>query len=244
MIDVGVCEDDTALREVICRGLACEDFDVRATATGAEALGMFAARPPHVLILDIGLPDIDGREVCRRLRAGGFGSPVLFLTAYDGLPDRLSGFHAGGDDYLAKPFAFAELVVRVEALWRRHRPRPQGAFDVVLDPARHALSHGDQHVLVTPTEFRLSAALLAAPGELVRREALMQTAWPVGARVHPNTLDAYIQRIRRKLRAVDASVQITAVRGVGYILREAPGRGDAPEATLTLSSHTPRTLDG
>lgn len=219
MIDVGVCEDDTSLREVIGRGLRHEGFTVRETRTGAEALRVFAACPPEILVLDIGLPDLDGREVCRELRTHGFRSPILFLTARNELPDCLSGFHAGGDDYLTKPFAFAELTVRVDTLARRARPRAVGSTGVVLDPVQHALTHGGEQILVTPTEFRLIAALLAAPGELVRRETLIQTAWPIGARVQPNTLHAYIGRIRAKLRRVDAPVQITNIRGLGYIVQ-------------------------
>jgi len=147
-------------------------------------------------------------------------APVLFLTARDALTDRLSGFHAGGDDYLTKPFALAELLVRVHALVRR------GASDapvrspsgLVLDPARHAAGHGDQEIALTPTEFRLLAALAARPGTVVRRATLVAAAWPDGAVVHDNTLDAYIARIRRKLRRSGAPEAIETTRGVGYRL--------------------------
>ena len=121
----------------------------------------FAEAPPDVLVLDVGLPDADGRDVCQALRARGVWSPVLFLSARDALTDRISGFHAGGDDYLTKPFALAELLVRVQALLpRRAEPaaRPEG---LVLDPAEHAVVGLDAHVSLTPTEFRLLAALAA-----------------------------------------------------------------------------------
>src|SRR4051812_49514167 len=122
---------------------------------------MFTDSPPDVLILDIGLPDADGRDVCMALRANGVTCPVLFLTARSALPDRLSGFHAGGDDYLAKPFALAELLVRVAALGRRAPPPVAVAQGpVMLDPSAHAIVHGDQRVALTPTEFRLLAALV------------------------------------------------------------------------------------
>src|SRR3954471_18140969 len=115
----GICEDDDELRGVLRRALEAEGLTVRATASGTEAVHSFAGRPPDVLVLDIGLPDADGRDVCQALRARGVSSPVLFLTARDAVPDRISGFHAGGDDYLTKPFVLAELIVRIHALLRR-----------------------------------------------------------------------------------------------------------------------------
>ena len=115
----GICEDDDELRGFVRTALERAGYEVRATASGSEALRAFGDDPPDVLILDVGLPDADGRDVCQALRARGVTTPVLFLTARSALPDRLSGFHAGGDDYLSKPFALAELLVRVEALSRR-----------------------------------------------------------------------------------------------------------------------------
>jgi two-component system response regulator MprA len=155
------------------------------------------------------------------LRANGVSCPVLFLTARSSIPDRISGFHSGGDDYLAKPFALAELLVRVSALARRAPAAPgaSSGIGVTLDPAAHALRHDDTRVALTPTEFRLMAALVARPDEVLRRAALISAAWPDGAIVHDNTLDAYMARIRRKLREVGAGVTVETVRGVGYVLR-------------------------
>jgi two-component system response regulator MprA len=218
---VGICEDDDELRGIIRAALERDGFGVRATMSGAEALHVFARERPDVLVLDIGLPDADGRDVCQALRAAGIVVPVLFLTARDALTDRLSGFHAGGDDYLTKPFALAELLVRVQALCRRAPnavPR-DGDLPFVLDPAAHAIVHRRARVALTPTEFRLLAALAARPGEVVRRAALIAAAWPHGAIVHDNTLDAYVTRIRRKLRASAAPVTVATNRGVGYVLR-------------------------
>jgi two-component system OmpR family response regulator len=217
----GICEDDDELRGTLRQALEREGFVVRATASGSEAVAAFAADPPDVLILDVGLPDADGRDVCQALRARGVTTPVLFLTARDALTDRLSGFHAGGDDYLTKPFALAELLVRVRAL---HRRRDAGAAappdgGLTLDPSLHAIVHGATQVALTPTEFRLLAALAARPGEVVRRATLIAAGWPEGAIVHDNTLDAYLARIRRKLREVGAAEAVHTMRGVGYALR-------------------------
>jgi two-component system OmpR family response regulator len=218
---VGLCEDDDELRGAVRSALTGEGYTVRATASGTEALRQFTDAAPDVLVLDIGLPDADGRDVCQALRARGVASPVLFLTARSSLTDRLSGFHAGGDDYLAKPFALAELLVRVAALARRAPPAavaPDTA-PMVLDPAAHAIVHGGERIALTPTEFRLLAALVARAGEVVRRSTLIAAAWPDGAIVHDNTLDAYLARIRRKLRDADAPVTVGTARGVGYVLR-------------------------
>jgi two-component system OmpR family response regulator len=217
----GICEDDDELRGILRQALEREGYTVRATSTGTEAVSAFADNPPDVLILDVGLPDADGRDVCQTLRARGVTAPVLFLTARDALSDRLSGFHAGGDDYLTKPFALSELLVRIQAIQRRvadsAAPSPSGGL--TLDPAAHAITSGDERVSLTPTEFRLLTALVAQPGKVVRRGALVAAGWPDGAIVHDNTLDAYLARIRRKLRAAGAAEAILTLRGVGYELR-------------------------
>lgn len=221
-VRAGICEDDHELRGVVRDALVREGFEVVVTSTGAEAVRAFSAAPPDILVLDIGLPDSDGRDVCQALRARGVTAPVLFLTARDALTDRLSGFHAGGDDYLPKPFALAELVVRLHSLVRRNggaATTPLDSSGFVLDPAAHALVDGDVRVGLTPTEFRLLAALAARRGELVRRRELIAAGWPDGAVVHDNTLDAYLARIRRKLRKGGSDGSIETVRGVGYILK-------------------------
>jgi two-component system, OmpR family, response regulator len=220
-VSVGLCEDDAELRSVLGRALGAEGFDVLATSTGHDAVKRFSNDPPDVLVLDIGLPDADGRDVCQALRAHGVEAPVLFLTARAGLTDRLSGFGAGGDDYLTKPFALAELVFRVRALGRRagghSGAREPGALR--LDPATHAMHAGERSVALTPTEFRLLALLAARPGEFVRRRELVAAAWPDGAIVHDNTLDTYVGRLRRKLRELGVDEEIATARGVGYSLR-------------------------
>jgi DNA-binding response OmpR family regulator len=213
-----IVEDDADLRSLLRRGLREEGFEVTAAADGAAALRA-AAKGHDAMVIDIGLPDADGRDVCQALRAQGTTAPVIFLTALDALTDRLSGFSSGGDDYLTKPFHFAELVVRVRALLRR-AGHDAGATvgDLRLDPLAHAVETGGSRIALTPTEFRLLAALAARPGEVLRRRELIAAAWPDGAIVHDNTLDQYIARLRRKLRTVGSQTGVSTVHGVGYRL--------------------------
>jgi two-component system, OmpR family, response regulator len=212
-----VVEDDTDLRGVLLRGLREEGFDAAGVGTGAALLERIGPEAPHVLVVDIGLPDADGRDVCQALRAQGVQTPVLFLSARDTLTDRVTGFSAGGDDYVSKPFAFAELVARLHALLRR-----AGETGVVesgglrLDPLAHAAFVDGEKIPLTPTEFRLLAKLVAMPGQAVRRRELVQTGWPHGARVRDNTLDAYVARLRRKLEPHEGAPRIVTVHGVGY----------------------------
>src|SRR5689334_8493857 len=161
MPTAGLCEDDNELRRDVQTALERAGYAVRATSSGSEALRAFADPAPDVLVLDIGLPDADGRDVCQALRARGVRTPVLFLTARETLPDRLSGFSAGGDDYLTKPFALAELLARVQALARRGAPPAPTPAGLTLDPAAHTVTYAGRRVTLTPTEFRLLGALAA-----------------------------------------------------------------------------------
>ncbi|HET8893653.1 MAG TPA: response regulator transcription factor [Gaiellaceae bacterium] len=215
-----IVEDDSELRSVLRSGLEEEGFETEAVSSGAELLARAVAEPPNLLVVDIGLPDADGRDVCQALRARGVQAPVLFLTARDALPDRISGFEAGGDDYVTKPFALAELVARLHALARRSGV--DGAIEAAglrLDPVSHAVWRNDSSTQLTPTEFRILARLLARSGETVRRRDLTRAGWPHGAIVHDNTLDAYIARLRRKLRELDSESRIETAHGVGYTVR-------------------------
>ncbi len=215
-----VLEDDQELRRLLHRGLTEEGFDVVATRTAADLLLRLAVAEPDALIVDIGLPDADGRDVVQALRAQGVAAPIIFLTARDALPDRLAGFAAGGDDYLTKPFAFAELVARLRALIRRGgTDYATQAGDLRLDPSTHAATCGGAAVDLTPTEFRILARLAAQPGETVRRRVLVQAGWPHGAIVHDNTLDVYIATLRRKLRDLAGAPEIVTAHGIGYSLR-------------------------
>ncbi len=222
MIDpyVVVLEDDLELRSLVTRGLREEGFDVATAGSAAEMFDVVRDRRPDALVVDIGLPDADGRDVVQALRAQGESAPVIFLTARDALPDRLSGFAAGGDDYLTKPFAFAELVARLHALMKRvGSDLAAQVGDLRLDPATHAASCGGENADLTPTEFRILARLAARPGDAVRRRQLVEAGWAYGAIVHDNTLDVYIARLRRKLAPLPGAPQIATVHGVGYSLR-------------------------
>jgi two-component system, OmpR family, response regulator len=214
-----VVEDDAALRGVLGRGLREEGFEIATVGTGRELLERAVEDPPDALVVDIGLPDADGRDVCQALRTQGINAPVLFLTARDALTDRLAGFHAGGDDYVTKPFDLEEVVVRLRALLRR--TGVDGRTELAglrLDPADHTAARSGAAVSLTPTEFRLLAALAGHGGKAVRRLELVRTAWPHGAIVHDNTLDVYVARLRRKLRRLPEAPRISTVHGVGYRL--------------------------
>ncbi|MFJ3307321.1 response regulator transcription factor [Streptomyces sp. NPDC086549] len=213
-----VVEDDHALRDVLRRGLQDEEFEPVLAPDGATALRL-ATADIAAAILDVGLPDSDGRDVCQAMRANGFLAPVIFLTARHQLTDRLSGFSAGGDDYLPKPFHLAELAARLRAALRRAAPRfCATAGDLVLDAVDHSATVHGARVDLSPTEFRLLATLLAADGTLVRRRDLVRAGWPEGAHVSDNTLDQYLSRLRRKLREASSRLTIDTVRGVGHRL--------------------------
>ena len=221
MATVGLCEDDPAIRRVVTQSLELTGHSVVSAHNGAEALQRFGADAVlDAIILDIGLPDADGRDVCQALRSAGQPAPVLFLTALGAVHDRLAGFSAGADDYLPKPFDVKELIARVEALAKRGRiVNGVAPTDLILDPARHSLVCEEREAMLTPTEFRMLAAITSRPGEVVRRRVVVAAAWPNGGMVSENTVDSYIRRIRVKLRQVGSPMNLTTVRGVGYTLR-------------------------
>lgn len=212
-----VLEDDPQLRDVLVRSLSAEGFAVSAVRTAHELLERVAAGLPDAFVIDIGLPDADGRDVCQALRARGIDTPVLFLTARDALTDRLSGFSVGGDDYVTKPFDIEEVVARLQALIRRTGgDSAVEASGLQLDPTGRTVSQDGADIALTPTEFRLLAALASRPDKPVPRAQLIRAAWPHGAIVHDNTLDVYVARLRRKLRSLPDPPQIFTVHGTGY----------------------------
>ncbi|MEU6014571.1 response regulator transcription factor [Streptomyces sp. NPDC047515] len=220
-----VVEDDHGLRDVLARGLRDEDFDVVTAVDGATALKT-VDESVHAVVLDVGLPDSDGRDVCQAMRGAGVTVPVIFLTARGDLTDRLSGFASGGDDYLVKPFHLSELAARVRAVLNRTGHHDSALADSAgsmrLNPMKHELTVHGWPVALTPTEFRLLACLMSGPGSVVRRRALLRAGWPEGAQVSDNTLDQYLTRLRRKLREADSPQTISTVRGVGYRFETPP----------------------
>ena len=217
MATIGVCEDDESIRRVLVRGLRQAGHEVVPAHDGREAVALFGddARL-DVIVMDIGLPDADGRDVVQALKAGGQQAPVLFLTALDGMHEKLQGFAAGADDYVVKPFELKEVLARLDVLARR-RPAPDpSASGLVLDPVAHAARTAHGEARLTPTEFRMLAAVVARPGEVVRRRAVVAAGWPDGAIVSENTVDSFMRRIRTKLETIDCPVRIETVRGVGF----------------------------
>jgi two-component system response regulator MprA len=216
-----ILEDEPQLRDVLVRSLRAEGFDAGGVPTAHELIERVssAEHAPDLLIIDIGLPDADGRDVCQALRARGIETPVLFLTARDALTDRLAGFSAGGDDYVIKPFDIEEVAARLQALLRRAGgDAPASTAGMEFDPTERTVAKGGISLTLTPTEFRLLAALAARQGRACVRLELTRSAWPHGAIVHDNTLDVYIARLRRKLSSLSQPPRIVTVHGTGYRL--------------------------
>jgi two-component system, OmpR family, response regulator len=221
-----VIEDDPRLGRLLVR-LFSEDRHVVELADNGQG-GLEAADSGgslDAIILDVGLPDLDGLEVARRIRARGCRTPIIILTARDGLPDRIAGLDAGADDYLTKPFAYEELAARLRALGRRASTaaRPDGARltngPIVLDEARRRVTVAGRAVELTSREFSLLECLLRHPGHALSRDQLLDQAWPLGVAVTPNTVDAFMTFLRRKLGPAGAD-RIATVRGIGYRMAE------------------------
>jgi two-component system response regulator MprA len=219
-----VVEDDPQVRAMLARALGYEGFDVTTAATGAAAMAELRTADPELMLLDLLLPDDDGIEVCRRLRAAGEHIPILMLTARDTVSDRIAGLEAGADDYLVKPFSTAELVARVRALLRRARedrtPGPVRRFsDVTLDASTREVFRGGRLVPLTRREFDLLALFLDNPEAVMARERLLTDAWGFASSVETNSVDVYVGYLRRKLEEAGEPRLIHTVRGVGYVLR-------------------------
>jgi two-component system response regulator MprA len=225
-----IVDDDRALRDALRRALNLAGYEVAGAAGGCEALGQVSERPPDALILDIGLPDISGLEVCRRLRADGQRLPVLVLSARDAVADRIDGLDAGADDYLAKPFDIGELVARIRALLRRSAPEAGGGDPsfggLCLDRARHGVSVDGSFVELTRTEFQLLELLLRNPRRVLPHSLIYDRVWGYDFGPSSNALRCYVGYLRRKLEDAGSVPLIHSVRGVGYVLRE-PMRGEA-----------------
>jgi two-component system response regulator MprA len=220
-----IVEDDRSVREAVRRALVIDGYEVVVAEEGLEAVAAIASRAPDCVVLDIGLPGIDGLEVCRRVRQSGNRVPILILTARDAVSDRIDGLDAGADDYLVKPFDVGELKARLRALLRRSNDGGAGgvgslAFEELrLDSARHGVAVGEQFVELTRTEYLLLELLLRNPRRVLAHEVIYDRVWGYDFGPASNALRVYVGYLRRKLDQAGARPLIHTVRGVGYVLR-------------------------
>jgi two-component system response regulator MprA len=221
-----VVDDEPAVRESLGRALRLEGYDVALAADGEAALEVLAGAACDTLVLDVSMPRVDGLELCRMLRKAGDRTPVLMLTARDTVGDRVAGLDAGADDYLAKPFALAELLARVRALLRRTSPagddRTLTYADLSLDPVTREVRRGERLLQLTRTEFSLLELMLRHPRQVLPREVIFEQVWGYDFGLNSNSLEVYIGYLRRKTEAEAEPRLIQTVRGVGYVLRESP----------------------
>jgi two-component system OmpR family response regulator len=222
-VRVLVVEDEVKMAGLLKRGLEEEGYAVDAAANGRDAIWLATENPYDAVVLDLMLPDVDGFEVCRRIREAGRWSPVLMLTARDAVEDRVKGLDAGADDYLTKPFAFAELVARLRALLRRgagERPPVLRVGDLALDPSTHQVFRGDTSVELTAKEFALLEYLMRHPGEVLSRTRLIEHVWDFAYDGDSNVVDVYVRYLREKIDRPFGRDSIQTVRGAGYRLRD------------------------
>lgn len=229
-----VVEDDDQIAPPLLRTLEREGYAVERLAAGLPAVDRVAAGDVDLVLLDLGLPDVDGLEVCRRLRADGYEGGIIILTARGGELDRVVGLDVGADDYLPKPFSLAELLARTRALLRRSAPRtptadpaedarePAGSGGLRVDVPTRRVWARDREVVLTVKEFDVLALLAADPGAVVTRERIMDEVWDENWFGSTKTLDTTLGRLRQKLEESDAPARIVTVRGVGFRLEESP----------------------
>lgn len=220
MMRILVVEDEEHLAHLIARVLGEEGYAAETVADGHSALARALSEDFDLLIVDWMLPDLDGIQVLRRLRAAELSVPALMLTARGQIEDRVTGLDAGADDYLPKPFAFPELLARVRALTRRPPGEPAEAAiragDVTLDPVRHVVRRGGERIELTAREFALLALLIQRPGQVFTRSTLLATVWGGTSEVYTNVVDLHVSHLRKKLDRDDEPSLIRTVRGVGY----------------------------
>jgi two-component system response regulator MprA len=217
-----VIDDDRKITDVLRRGLTYQGYQVDVAAGGEEGLQLMLERGADLVVLDILMPGLDGLEVCRRLRAAG-DVPILMLTARDAIEDRVRGLETGADDYLVKPFAFAELLARLRALLRRRqaeRPPVLRYADLELDVAAREARRRGRLINLTTTEYQLLELFLHHPRQVLTREQLLERVWGFDADVDTHVLEVYVGYLRQKLEAAGEPRLIQTVRGAGYALRE------------------------
>jgi two-component system OmpR family response regulator len=222
-VRVLVVEDDVKLAAVIQRGLRGDAIAADITGNGEDVLWMAGSIEYDAIVLDVMLPGIDGFEACRRLREAGVWAPVLMLTARDAVEDRVAGLDGGADDYLTKPFSFAELLARLRALVRRgpvERPALLAVGDLRMDPATREVWRGNAEVELSAREFALLETFMRRPGEVLSRYQLLEHAWEYDYENRSNVVDSYVRYLRDKIDRPFATKSIETVRGAGYRLRK------------------------
>ncbi len=215
-----VVEDEPEMAALLARGLHAEQYAVDVASNGIDALVLSRDAPYDIAILDVMLPGMSGFEICRRLRETTAGLAILLLTARDDVDDRVRGLDAGADDYVTKPFVFAELAARLRAL-RRRDAIGVSTVDVgglELDMTRHQIAAGGRQLRLSRTEFDLLRLLATAGGDVVSRSQILEAIWGEGAFVDPNIVDQYVSYVRRKLDSLDSPMRITTARGIGFRL--------------------------
>jgi two-component system, OmpR family, response regulator len=221
-----VVEDELKMAALVRRGLVEEGYAADVARTGEDALWMAQATPYDAIVLDVMLPDLDGFDLCRELRENGVWSPVLMLTARDGVEDRVAGLDSGADDYLTKPFSFAELLARLRALTRRgpaERPTVLTVGPLRLDPATRQVWRSDAEVELSAKEFALLETFMRRPGQVLSRLDLLDHAWDYGYENRSNVVDVYVRYLRAKIDRPFGRHSIETVRGAGYRLRQDGG---------------------
>jgi two-component system, OmpR family, response regulator len=217
-----IVEDELRMASLIRRGLVTEGLVADVAPTGEDALWMAQAHEYDAIVLDVMLPGINGFETCRQLRKEGIWSPVLMLTARDSVEDRVAGLDTGADDYLVKPFAFAELLARLRALARRgdaERPSVLEVGDLLLDPASREVRRGDKEIRLSAKEFALLETFMRRPGEVLSRSHLLEHAWDFAYENRSNVVDVYVRHLRQKIDEPFGRDSLETVRGAGYRLR-------------------------
>jgi two-component system response regulator MprA len=219
-----VVDDDRAVRDALRRVLTLAGYELQTADGGAEAIELVAASVPDAVVLDVGMPGLDGLEVCRRLRRLGNRVPILMLTARVEISDRVAGLDAGADDYLVKPFDVAELKARLRALLRRTLPEGDpdelSFAELTLDRARHGASVDGQVAELTRTEYQLLELFMRNPRTVLTQSVIYERVWGYDFGAASNALRVYVGYLRRKLQAIGARELIHTVRGVGYVMRE------------------------
>ena len=218
-----IVEDEVKMAALIRRGMRGEGIAADVAINGEDALWMAEATSYDAIVLDLMLPGIDGFEVCRRLRTASVWAPILLLTARDAVSDRVEGLDGGADDYMTKPFSFAELLARLRALVRRgsvERPVELQVGDLRLDPATKRVSRGDSEIELSAKEFAILETFMRRPGQVLSRYALLEQAWDYDYENRSNVVDSYVRFLRRKIDKPFGTDSIETVRGSGYRLRE------------------------